>query len=73
MQTKFVTVEVSLRASEGQLREAIANSELLRSDALRSRIETALFEQGTPLRWAIASIDVDQQSAQVEAIVTTMA
>ena len=73
MQTKFVTFDISLQAPDGQLRAAIANSELLRSDALRSHIEAALSQQGIPLRWAITSIDRDNQTARVEAIVTAVA
>ena len=73
MQTKLVTLDVSLQAPAGQLRAAIAHSELLRSDALRSRIESVLAKQGTPLRWAITAVDKDNKTAQVEAIVTTVA
>ena len=72
MQTKFVTLDISLQASAGQLREAIAHSTRLRSDALRSHIESELVKQGTPLRWAITSVDEAKQTAQVEAIVTTV-
>ena len=73
METKLVTLDVSLAAPLAQLRSAIAHSELLRSDALRSHVESVLAEQGTPLRWAITSVDKDHRTAQVEAIVTTLA
>lgn len=73
MQTKFVTLDISLQAPAEQLRAAIANSALLRSDALRSHIEVMLSQQGIPLRWAITSVDKDNQTARVEAIVTTAA
>ena len=71
MQTKLVTLNVSLKAAPSQLRKAIAHSERLRSDALRSHIEAALSKQGIPLRWAVTSIDKNDQTARVEAIVTT--
>ena len=73
MQTKFVTLDISLQAPAGKLRAAIANSELLRSDALRSHIEDSLSQQGIPLRWAITSVDKNNRTARVEAIVTTVA
>lgn len=73
MQTKFVTLDISLQAPAEQLRAAIANSALLRSDALRSHIEVMISQQGIPLRWAITSVDKDNQTARVEAIVTTAA
>ncbi len=72
MQTKLITLEISLQTPPGQLRAAVPGSSLLRSDALRSRIETQLTEQGTPLRWAITSVDQAHQTAKVEAIVTTV-
>lgn len=73
MQTELITLEVSLQTPPGKLRAAIAGSDLLRSDALRSHIETKLTEYGTPLRWAITAVDQANQTAKVEAIVTTFA
>lgn len=72
MQTKLVMLEVSLQASPSQLQTAMPGSELLPSDALRSRIESELTSLGTPLRWAITHINPDSQMAQVEAVVTTL-
>ena len=72
MQTKLITLEVSLQTPPGQLRAAVVGSDLLRSDALRSHIETTLTEQGIPLRWAITSVDSANQTAKVEAIITTV-
>ena len=37
---------------------------------LRDAIEAELRSHGEPLRWAITSIDVVQQTAQIEAVVT---
>lgn len=51
----------------------VENSGLLRSDALRSHIETQLMTHGSPLRWAITRIDYDRQTAHVEAVVTMLA
>ncbi len=72
MNTKLITLEVSLLASAGKLREAVAGSNVLRSDALRSHIETQLTQHGDPLRWAITAIDPANQTASVEAVVTTI-
>lgn len=57
MLTQFITVEIDLQTSP-QLRQAI---------------EAELQKQGEPLRWAIASVDVERQKACVEAIVTVSA
>lgn len=72
MQAKFVTVEVSLLAPPNQLRAAVAGSDVMRSDALRSHIEAALSDHGDPLRWAITAIDQANQTAHVEAVVTVL-
>ena len=72
MQTKLVMLEVSLQASPSQLQTAMPESELLPSDALRSRIESELTSLGTPLRWAITHIDPDSQMAQVGAVVAAL-
>lgn len=73
MQTKLIALEVSLRVSSEALRIAVAGSDLMRSDALRSHIQTELTKHGLPLRWAITAVDTSNQTAQVEAIVTTVA
>ena len=72
MKTKLITLEVSLLAPTDRLREAVAGSDVLRSDALRSHIETQLTDHGDPLRWAITAIDPASQTARVEAVVTTI-
>ncbi|MEM8505261.1 MAG: hypothetical protein AAF716_19155 [Cyanobacteria bacterium P01_D01_bin.1] len=72
MKTKLVCLTVGLRVSEDELRKGRVGSDLLRSDELRSHIETQLITHGNPLRWAITSIDPDNQTAQVEAVVTTL-
>lgn len=72
MNTKLINLEISLLAPSGKLREAVAGSHLLRSDALRSHIETQLIQHGDPLRWAITAIDRANQIASVEAVVTTI-
>lgn len=56
MTTHFITAEIDLQESPTQLNQAI---------------EAELQKRGEPLRWAITSVDVEQQKAQVEAIVTT--
>lgn len=72
MQTRLVCLTVGLRVSEDELRKGRSGSDLLRSDALRSHIETQLMTHGDPLRWAITAVDSDNQTAQVEAVVTTL-
>ncbi len=72
MNTKLITLEVSLLAPTDRLCEAVGGSNLLRSDALRSHIETQLTHHGNPLRWAITAIDSANQTARVEAVVTTI-
>ena len=72
MQTKLITLEVSLQADEDQLREALPGTNMLRSDALRSHIEAKLTAHGSPLRWAITHINPVNQTAHVEAVVTTL-
>ncbi len=42
----------------------------MRSDELRSHIQTQLSAHGIPLRWAITAIDANRQIAHVEAVVT---
>ncbi len=72
MQTKLITLEVSLLAPPDELRAAVPGSDRLRSDALRSRIETQLANHGDPLRWAITTIDAANYTACVEAVVTVI-
>ncbi len=72
MQTKLIALEVSLLALPSQLRQAVAGSDRLRSDALRSHIETQLTQHGDPLRWAITHIDSSTNTAHIEAVVTTL-
>jgi hypothetical protein len=55
MKTDFVTVEIDLQKTPIELQKAI---------------ETKLKKQGEPLRWAITSVNLEQQSCTVEAVVT---
>lgn len=73
MQTRLITLQVPIQAPPSELRSALPGSDLLRSDALRSHIETQLATHGDPLRWAITAIDTDSQTACVEAVVTAIA
>jgi hypothetical protein len=56
MTTHFITTEIDLQESPIKLQAAI---------------EAELEKRGEPLRWAIASVDTEKQTAQIEAIVTT--
>ncbi|MBN4000780.1 hypothetical protein [Nostoc sp. LPT] len=58
MTTHFITAEIDLEETPAELLKAI---------------ETELNKQGEPLRWAITSVDVDEQKATVEAVVTKSA
>ncbi|MEM6449674.1 MAG: hypothetical protein AAF703_05090 [Cyanobacteria bacterium P01_D01_bin.105] len=64
VQTKLITLDVPLLKAESVV--------ALRSDELRSHIETQLTQHGSPLRWAITVIDKSAQTAHVEAVVTTL-
>lgn len=55
MTTHFISAEVDLQATPTELQQAI---------------EAELKKQGEPLRWAITSVDDEQQKAVVEAVVT---
>jgi hypothetical protein len=55
MTTHFITAEIDLSAAELPLVEEV-NAELAK--------------HGEPLRWAIAAVDEEKQTAQVEAVVT---
>ncbi|MEL7358717.1 MAG: hypothetical protein AAFN40_19425 [Cyanobacteria bacterium J06560_6] len=74
MNTRFVTLTVSLQeASPDEMRAALPGSDALKPDVLRSHIESQLSTHGMPLRWAITHINPDEQTAHVEAVVTTTA
>ena len=72
MQTKLITLEVSMLAPADELRTAVPGSDRLRSDALRSHIETQLTQHGDPLRWAITAIDSASHTALIEAVITSI-
>lgn len=55
MTTHFITAEINLQETPTELQKAI---------------EAELKKQGEPLRWGITSVDVSQQKATVEAVVT---
>lgn len=55
MTTHFITAEIELESTPAQLHQAI---------------EEKLQQHGEPLRWAVTSVDVEQQKATVEAVVT---
>ncbi len=57
MTTHFITAEIDLQATPTELQQTI---------------EAELKKQGEPLRWAITSVDDEQQKAVVEAVVTTV-
>jgi hypothetical protein len=54
--THFITLNINLGDAQRDLVGAI---------------ESALAEQGEPLRWAITQVNSDNQTATVEAVVTT--
>lgn len=56
MTTHFITAEIDLQESPLAMQQAI---------------EAELQKRGEPLRWAVTDVDVDQQKATVEGIVTT--
>jgi hypothetical protein len=55
MTTHFITAEIDLQASPIEMQQAI---------------EAELQKRGEPLRWAVTDVDLEQQKAYVEAIVT---
>lgn len=57
MTTHFITAEIDLQASPIETHQAI---------------EAELQKRGEPLRWAVTTVDEDQQKAIVEAVVTTV-
>ncbi len=56
MTTHFITAEIDLQETPTELHKAI---------------EAELKKQGEPLRWAITTVDKEQEKATVEAVVTT--
>ncbi|BBD61809.1 hypothetical protein NIES2109_46440 [Nostoc sp. HK-01] len=56
MTTHFITAEIDIQETPTQLQQVI---------------EAELKKQGEPLRWAITSVDEEQQKVAVEAVVTT--
>lgn len=56
MTTHFITAEIDLQESPAKLHQEIV---------------AELENRGEPLRWAITNVDVAEQKATVEAIVTT--
>ncbi len=57
MTTHFITAEIDLQASPIETHQAI---------------EAELQKRGEPLRWAVTTVDEDQQKAIVEAVVITV-
>ncbi len=55
MTTHFITAEINLEENPAQLHAAI---------------EAQLAKQGEPLRWAITAVNIQEQTATVEAVVT---
>ena len=55
MNTHFISIEVNLQSSPIKMQSAI---------------EAELRRHGEPLRWAVTSVNANQQKAQIEAIVT---
>ncbi|QYX32852.1 hypothetical protein [Sphaerospermopsis torques-reginae] len=56
MTTHFITAEIDLQETPTELQKVI---------------EAELKKQGEPLRWAVTSVDTEQEKATVEAVVTT--
>ncbi|MFB2893602.1 hypothetical protein ACE1CI_11880 [Aerosakkonemataceae cyanobacterium BLCC-F50] len=56
MTTHFITAEIDLQESPAKLHQEIV---------------AELEKRGEPLRWAITNVDVKEEKATVEAIVTT--
>jgi hypothetical protein len=56
MTTHFITAEIDIQETATELQQVIT---------------AELQKQGEPLRWAITSVDTEQQKATVEAVVTT--
>lgn len=56
MTTHFITAEIDLQETPTELQKVI---------------EAELKKQGELLRWAVTSVDTEQEKATVEAVVTT--
>ena len=56
MTTHFITAEIDLQESPAKLHQEVV---------------AELEKRGEPLRWAITNVDVTEQKATVEAIVTS--
>lgn len=56
MTTHFITAEIDLQASPGQLQQDI---------------EAELKKRGEPLRWAVTEVNEEAKTAHIEAVVTT--
>jgi hypothetical protein len=56
MTTHFITAEIDLQESPAKLHQEVV---------------AELEKRGEPLRWAITNVDVEEQKATVEAIVTS--
>lgn len=56
MTTHFITAEIDLQESPAKLHQEIV---------------AELENRGEPLRWAVTNVDVEEQKATVEAIVTS--
>jgi hypothetical protein len=54
MTTHFINAEVALQESPTEMHRAI---------------EAELQKQGEPLRWAVTAVDLENQKAQIEAVV----
>jgi hypothetical protein len=57
MTTHFITAEIDLQETPTELQK---------------NIEAELKKQGEPLRWAVTSVDEEEEKATVEAVVTTV-
>ncbi|HIK12119.1 MAG TPA: hypothetical protein IGS52_17985 [Oscillatoriaceae cyanobacterium M33_DOE_052] len=55
MTTHFIAAEIDLKASPVELQQAV---------------EAELSKRGEPLRWAVAAVNTERQTALVEAVVT---
>ncbi|PSB02185.1 hypothetical protein [Merismopedia glauca] len=55
MTTHFISAEIDLQSSPIELQKEIIKE---------------LEKHGEPLRWAVTNVDIEQQTASVEAIVT---
>ena len=56
MTTHFITAEIAIQENSAEL---------------RAEIEKQLSKEGEPLRWAITEVNTENDTATVEAVVTT--